>query len=158
MRINLPVDWAKNRGPPPTIGYKQETAASPDKEDKHRDALKIEIKNQPGQADSESISLYIPIFKTGTPEMILKFLVVLKKVIKGQSLTTGPQMYAMTRNLLAGEALRVFNQQASQNGTEPENYYKTTTQRLVKYFFRRNCFNVKNATCVAGYISPGIVR
>ena len=135
MRVALPKDWARNRGPPPPIPYKQELSLSTDKDENHHDSLKIEIETQPSLADSKSLSLYVPIFKSGPPEMLLKYLVVLQKILKGQSLTTGPQQYAMARNLLAGEALRVFNQKATANGTETDVHFKSTTQGLVEHFF-----------------------
>ena len=37
----------------------------------------------------------------------MRFLTLLHKIFKGQSLKTGPKMYTMAKNILSGEALRV---------------------------------------------------
>ena len=41
--------------------------------------------------------------KTSLTEALLKFLALLKKILKGQNLTTGPQCYAMTKNRNIGK-------------------------------------------------------
>ena len=48
------------------------------------------------------VLLYVQIFKTGSDKALLKFLVLLKKILKGQNLTTCPQWYVMANNLLIG--------------------------------------------------------
>ena len=52
------------------------------------------------------ISLYVLVFNTGSSKTTLKRLLnLLHKIIKGQSLTTGTQTYAMAKKLLSVEAL-----------------------------------------------------
>ena len=46
------------------------------------------------------VFVYIPIVKTGSSKALLKLLVLLKKILKDQNLTTVPQMYSMMKNLL----------------------------------------------------------
>ena len=46
-----------------------------------------------------------PIFKTGRTKAILKFLAILGNILKGKNLTTVPQCYTITKNLLSGEYL-----------------------------------------------------
>ena len=48
------------------------------------------------------VTLYVTIFKTGSDKALLKFLVLLKKIIKGQNLATLYQWYVMADNLLIG--------------------------------------------------------
>ena len=48
------------------------------------------------------VTLYVKIFKTGSDKALLKFLVLLKKIIKGQNLATLYQWYVMADNLLIG--------------------------------------------------------
>ena len=49
------------------------------KPNKNQDSLKVKIKNDPGEFNSEMVLLYIPIFKTSLAKSLLKFLVLLKK-------------------------------------------------------------------------------
>ena len=46
----------------------------------------------------------------------MKFLTLLDKIIKGNSLTTVSKIYATTQKILEGEALWVFEKQAWVNG------------------------------------------
>ena len=91
----------------PLISYMPDTVIGKTPEDKH-DSLKVEIKNQPGEPDSKTVSIYVSLFRAGSPEALLKFIVVLHKVIKRQELSTGPQKYGMACNLLLGDSLWVF--------------------------------------------------
>ena len=86
------------------------------KTDKKQDSLKSKTKNYPGEINSKMVSLYIPIFKTGLTKVLIKLLIHLKKITKGQKLNTDAQCYAMTRNLLAEEALQVFKQKLRGTG------------------------------------------
>ena len=60
-----------------------------------------------GDKDRKTVAIYVPIFRTGSPESLLKFIKILK-IIKGQNLSTVPHKYRMTRNLVVGESLREF--------------------------------------------------
>ena len=57
------------------------------------------------QADSQTHSLSLPFFNTGTPEEWLKCHKNIKKVITGQNTTTGPQKFTVARRVLTGDAL-----------------------------------------------------
>ena len=76
------------------------------------ESLKINIKTQPGEKDSETVDIYMPLFWTGSPESLLKFVTIHHKITRGQDLSTGPQNSGMWRNLVVGEALQVFEQKA----------------------------------------------
>ena len=54
------------------------------------------------------ISLYVLVFKRGSSKTMMRFLFLIQKIIKGQSLTNGTQIYAMAKKLLSVEALSVF--------------------------------------------------
>ena len=54
------------------------------------------------------VSFYTPIFKIGISKALLNFLKLLKKIIEGQNLRTGPQCFDMTNNILTGENLWIF--------------------------------------------------
>ena len=68
-----------------------------------------------GEIGINTFLLYVPVFKMGSPEALIKFYTTLQKIIKSQSLMTGPQMYAMINNLLSGESLCVFKDKAKTN-------------------------------------------
>ena len=74
------------------------------------DFLKVDINIQPGERDSNRVAIYVPLFRTGIPEALLKFVTLIHKIIRGQDLSMGPQKFGMTRNLVFGEVPRVFEQ------------------------------------------------
>ena len=73
--------------------------------EKKQYALKLDIKTQSCDINNETVLIYIPISKTGSEELLLKFLLILKNIMKGQNLAMGPQMYDMTKKLLVRESL-----------------------------------------------------
>ena len=72
------------------------------------------------------VSLYVPIFRTGLDESLLKFLVLLKKILNGQNLTTKYQWYMTKNNLLTGENFCAFEQKVRSTGNK-----NMTTNKLV---------------------------
>ena len=42
------------------------------------ESLKVDIKRQPGDKDSETAEIYVPMFRTGSTEANLKFVKILK--------------------------------------------------------------------------------
>ena len=70
------------------------------KPDEKQDLLKVEMNTHPRNINSNMVFVYIPIVKTGSSKALLKLLVLLKKILKDQNLTTVPQMYSMMKNLL----------------------------------------------------------
>ena len=64
------------------------------------------------------VSLYVPIFKTVLDKSLLKFLVLLKKILKVQNLTTGPKWYVMANNILIGDNHCVFEQKVRSTGNK----------------------------------------
>ena len=64
------------------------------------------------------VSLYVPIFKTVLDKSLLKFLVLLKKILKVQNLTPGPQWYVMANNILIGDNHYVFEKKVRSTGNK----------------------------------------
>ena len=64
------------------------------------DSLKVNIKNQTGERDIKRVAIYVPLFRTVTPEALLKFVTLLNNIIRNQDLSTGPQTFGVTRNLV----------------------------------------------------------
>ena len=54
------------------------------------------------------VTIYVPLFWTGSHESLLKFITLLNKIIHGQDLATGPQKFGITRNIIIRDSLRVF--------------------------------------------------
>ena len=69
------------------------------------DSLKVDIKTQPGERYKKTVVIYVPMFRTGIPEALLKFVTLLHNIIRGKYLSMGPQKIGITRNLVIGEAL-----------------------------------------------------
>ena len=46
------------------------------------DSFKVYIKTQPQERDSETVEIYMPIFCTEIPEALLKFVMILNKIIE----------------------------------------------------------------------------
>ena len=117
MKLNIPPDNLKNSRLPPQIFYKPNPTIGKTLTDKS-DSLMVDIKTQPGDRDSKTVVIYMPLFWTGSPEALLNFVILLKNIIRGQDLSTGPQKFGMTRKLVTGEALRVFEQKYLERGME----------------------------------------
>eukprot|EP00957_Ditylum_brightwellii_P094675 7210144-Ditylum_brightwellii.AAC.1 len=64
----------------------------------------------PADATSPLYKLLVPFFKSRTPEEWILFRRGLTAVLKGQNITQGPPSYAVTKTLLKGDALTVFEQ------------------------------------------------
>ena len=97
--------------------------------------LKLDINTHLGEAGVETTSLYIPVFKQNSLEAWLKLQTMLQKIIKGQSLKTGPQWYAIPKNLLVAEVLCVFKQQARVIVNETNYNYKLVIEGPTSHFF-----------------------
>ena len=72
------------------------------------DSLNVDINTQTGERYIETVAIYVPLFRTGSPEDLLKFVITLNKIIRGQDLSIGPQQFVMTSNSVTGEAILVF--------------------------------------------------
>ena len=86
--------------------------------------MAMKIRSDPNDVDSLSSELHVPFFSTGTPEEWFKFLKDLKSVFQGQNLTTGPNQYRTVRLLLKDDALRHFNNKATELGAETTAHLK----------------------------------
>ena len=117
MKLKLPKEYWNNWGPPPLISYKANATIGKTLMDK-LEYLKVNINTQPGERDSETVDIYVPMFHTGSPEALIKFINLLHKIIRSKELSTVPQNFGMTRNLVIGEPLQVFEQKSKERGTE----------------------------------------
>ena len=118
--------------PPPVLLKPTEQS-----EPKKGDFLKIALRTNPTDSSSDTYSLNIRHFRTGTPEEFLKWRKDYDMVIRGQNLTNGPAKYAMARTLLQGDALRVFNNAASTESTETNENFQKVLNALTRHIFPR---------------------
>ena len=81
------------------------------------------------------------VIQTAIPEDLLKFVTLLNNIIRGQDLSTGPQKFGMTRNLVIGESLRVFEQKSRERGTETNKDYGLVTKDLISHSFPTKYLN-----------------
>ena len=99
---------SRNRQPPPIpLMVPEET-----KKEKG-EFLKLDLRSDPTNEDSETYSFSIKFFNFGTAEDWLKWTRDFNKIVRGQGLTTGVARFAMARNTLLGEALCVFESKTS---------------------------------------------
>ena len=71
----------------PTIFYKPYPTVNM-KPGSKVDSINLYIKTRPSETGSKTVSLYIPVFRTGSEEAWIKFQTTLHKIIKLQSLNT----------------------------------------------------------------------
>ena len=106
MKLHILQDL-KNCGKLPPITFNANTMIGK-KPDKNYYFLKVNINTHPVEANRTIVLIYVPIFSNSLDEALLKFLVLLNKILKGQNITTGPQCYMIMNNLLSGDSLQVF--------------------------------------------------
>ena len=116
MKLQIANDF-NNYGTPAPIYYKthQMTGNMPTE---RVNSLKVDTKTQLGEKESETLAIYMTLFRNGSPETLLKFVTILNNIIKGHELYTGTHKYKMTRNLVVGESLQVFDHNNWYQGTD----------------------------------------
>jgi hypothetical protein len=98
--------------PPIPLSRSESSAAKPE------DILKFKLLSTPTDNDGPTYEVKVKIFRTGTPEDFIKTVIALKKVLRGQNITTDQAQYAMARRLFIGEALTSFNNACNAIGAE----------------------------------------
>ena len=73
----------------------------------------MELRYVPTDATSAKYKKNVKYYEGGCPKAHLIFVEDVHKILIGQNNTTGPEQYAMTRTLLRGDALRIFDNERS---------------------------------------------
>ena len=81
------------------------------------------------------VAIYVPLFRTGIPEALLKFMTLLNNINWGQDLSMGPQKFGMTGNLVIVESLRVFENKSRERGMKTNANYKLVMKDLISHLF-----------------------
>jgi hypothetical protein len=105
----------------------------------HYETLKL--RTHPLNVGSPQFSFELSYFSTGTPEEFLLFQKGLRKVLEGQNLLTGPDMFATTRRMLEGDSLATFNNAA--DGLETINRYKRSMNALKRHVFPKRALQMQ---------------
>ena len=85
MNLHILKEYWNICGPPPLISYKTNPTIIKTLADKS-DYLKFDINTKPGERDRNMVAIKVPLFWTGSPEDLLKFVTFLNKIIWGQDL------------------------------------------------------------------------
>ena len=137
MELNIPKEDWNNCGLLPPICYKPDPAIGKTPADRS-DFLWVDIKTQPGDRVSDTVAIYVSLFLTGSTEALLKFVTLFKNIIWGQDMSTVPHKFGMTRNLVVGESLWVFEKNTWDRGTETNANYKLVMKYFITNFFPPN--------------------
>ena len=79
---------------------------------------------------------------------------IFNKIIKGQDLSTGPQKYGMTQNILFGESLRVFDHKTWYRGTETNYNYNLAMKELMNHLLPPKAINIHKRYLQRGIYKP----
>ena len=95
----------------------------------------MSMRTDPTNAESPTIKRrFRPLDNPTRIIEVLQATVIIKAGVTGNNVTTGPNQYAYWRQCLAGEALRKFNEFATNVGNETSNNLVLVEQRLVSEF------------------------
>ena len=74
---------------------------------------------------------------------VLRAQLAIEKGLVGNTIITGPNGFRFTRTFLEGEALRIFNLNATELGQEKAANLKTVLNHVVSYFGPNECLSKK---------------
>ena len=153
MKLNIPKEDLTNFGPPPPIFYKPDPNVSKNPED-NSDSLRVNIKTQPGKSNNETVVIYVLLFQTGSLEALLKFFMIITNIIRSQDLSTGHHKFGVTRNLVVGEALQVFEQKTCGRVTDKNANYILVMKDLIARFFPPKSLQIQKRYLQRGMYKP----
>ena len=86
-----------------------------------KEYLTFKLRSDPSNEQSITYSVKLAPFNVGTPEEWLKHLKTLKVIFKGQNLTRAADKFVMTKRLLKGQTLSVFENKISTDNLSSSN-------------------------------------
>jgi hypothetical protein len=105
----------------------------------------FKLRCNPTNTDSLQYELKVRSFNTGSVEQYILWKKDLEKLIIGQNLEHAGDKFAMTRKVLEGDALAVFNQHAHAAVEESESSYIKCMEGLAKHVFPKNALSHQKA-------------
>jgi hypothetical protein len=140
MKVSTDTNTNESKSAIPVpIPFKKEEQVDPTNllEASH-DVTTHEVRYDPSSANSKTYKVNLQAFTSGTPERWLEFLAVLNTVIKGNSVTEGPQLFNLTRTALKGDARRVFETKAAELHKETPLRYTLCVQAVTEHVFPKD--------------------
>jgi len=95
----------------------------------------IKCKTTLDAANLANYDLLIPYFRSRSTEEYLKWRCNVNRAFAGQGITDGPGKYNLTRKLLDGDSLMVFNVKSTQIETETNTHYEQVMDALTEHVF-----------------------
>ena len=141
MKLQI-TNYFRNHGLPPPISYKPDHIIVRNSENK-ANYLKLNIKTQPRDKDSKTVAIYVPLFRTGIPESLLKLVKILNNIIKGQDLSMGPQKYSINRDIFVKESLQLFEEKTWYQGTQTNYNNELEMNILITHFFSSKVLHIQ---------------
>ena len=124
-------------------------------EPKKGDFQKVELKINHSDPDSKKFSTNVRIFKQGTPEELILWRKDFARLEEGLPLTLASAKYQMAKQLLDGEAKRVFLTKAKAKGEETEEHFKEILQELMTHFFPSRHYRDRSIFSVVTFTNQG---
>ena len=87
----------------------------PEEEIPKNKRIVMKLRSNPSQADSQVYEIITRAFDHGTPEEWIRHRRTMKRILKGQNITSGPDKFRMIRRLLEGKALADFEASVTTN-------------------------------------------
>ncbi|MCK7490854.1 MAG: hypothetical protein MZW92_02980 [Comamonadaceae bacterium] len=140
MKVSTDTNTKETKSAIPVpIPFKKEEQVDPTNlPEASHDVTTHEVRYDPSSANSKTYKVNLQAFTSGTPERWLEFLAVLNTVIKGNSVTEGPQLFNLTRTALKGDARRVFETKAAELHKETPNRYTLCVQAVTEHVFPKD--------------------
>ena len=99
------------------------------------------------------MAIYVPLFRTGSSEDLIKFVTIFNNNIQGQDLSTGPQKFGMMRNLGIREALQVFENKARERVMKTNTNYELVVKDIISHLFPPKAIQLQKK-----YLSRGLYK
>jgi hypothetical protein len=99
----------------------------------------------PSDTNSLQYESKVYSFESGNVEQYILWKCNLKKLIKGQNLENAADKFEMTRKVLEGDALAVFDEKAFAKIIEDEDSFRNCLEALATHVFLKNALTHQNA-------------
>eukprot|EP00957_Ditylum_brightwellii_P087632 6671729-Ditylum_brightwellii.AAC.1 len=93
------------------------------------------LRTTPADATLPIYKLLVPFFNNRTPEEWIRFQCGLQVVLKAQNVTQGPPSYAVSKTLLKGNALTVFEQAEINHSTQSVPHFELCLDDMAEHVF-----------------------
>ena len=96
--------------------------------------------NTPGDTTSGKYTIKVPMYDSGDPEEWIIFRELVEKCIRGQNITSGPQMYQLVQRVLQGDAKAEFDRQADNAGNQTVANFQSVMTAMTVHVFPRYAY------------------